>query len=88
MVMENEPPEEELSIHLKQLMQPMSSHHASAENNPPICRGQPVGSGLPLNPQKFPGFSWDLALSTAISFVTQAHGSHTPVNQPPATLHR
>jgi K+-transporting ATPase ATPase A chain len=27
---------------------------------------------LPLNPQKFPGFSWDLALSTAISFVTQA----------------
>ncbi|MDR3580227.1 MAG: potassium-transporting ATPase subunit KdpA [Oryzomonas sp.] len=27
---------------------------------------------LPFNPQKFPGFSWDLALSTAISFVTQA----------------
>lgn len=27
---------------------------------------------LPLNPQKFPGFSWDLALSTAIGFVTQA----------------
>jgi potassium-transporting ATPase potassium-binding subunit len=27
---------------------------------------------LPFNTQKFPGFSWDLALSTAISFVTQA----------------
>src|SRR5208283_3255739 len=27
---------------------------------------------LPLNPQKFPGFSWDLALTTAIGFVTQA----------------
>ena len=27
---------------------------------------------LPFNHQKFPGFSWDLALSTAISFVTQA----------------
>ncbi|HET6516320.1 MAG TPA: potassium-transporting ATPase subunit KdpA [Thermodesulfovibrionales bacterium] len=26
---------------------------------------------LPLNPQKFPGFSWDLALTTAIGFVTQ-----------------
>jgi K+-transporting ATPase ATPase A chain len=27
---------------------------------------------LPLNPQKFPGFSWDLALSTSMGFVTQA----------------
>src|SRR5208283_3950951 len=27
---------------------------------------------LPLNPQKYPGFSWDLALTIAIGFVTQA----------------
>src|SRR5512135_1874537 len=28
---------------------------------------------LPLNPQKFPGFSWDLALGTAVSFVTNTN---------------
>jgi K+-transporting ATPase ATPase A chain len=28
---------------------------------------------LPLNPQKFPAFSWQLALSTAISFVTNTN---------------
>jgi K+-transporting ATPase ATPase A chain len=33
-----------------------------------------VGQGLlPLNPQKFPGMSWDLALNTAISFVTNTN---------------
>ncbi len=28
---------------------------------------------LPLNPQKFPGFSWDLGLNTAVSFVTNTN---------------
>ena len=28
---------------------------------------------LPLNPQKFPGFSWDLALNTAVSFTTNTN---------------
>ncbi len=28
---------------------------------------------LPLNPQKFPGFSWDLALNTAVSFATNTN---------------
>ena len=28
---------------------------------------------LPLNPQKFPAFSWHLALNTAISFVTNTN---------------
>ncbi len=28
---------------------------------------------LPLNPRKFPGFSWDLALNTAVSFVTNTN---------------
>jgi K+-transporting ATPase ATPase A chain len=28
---------------------------------------------LPLNPEKFPGFSWDLALNTAVSFVTNTN---------------
>ena len=28
---------------------------------------------LPLNPQGFPGFSWDLALNTAVSFVTNTN---------------
>ncbi len=28
---------------------------------------------LPLNPQKFPGFSWDLALNTAASFATNTN---------------
>jgi K+-transporting ATPase ATPase A chain len=28
---------------------------------------------LPLNPQKFPGFTWQLALNTAISFVTNTN---------------
>lgn len=28
---------------------------------------------LPFNPQKFPGFSWDLALNTAVSFVTNTN---------------
>jgi K+-transporting ATPase ATPase A chain len=28
---------------------------------------------LPLNPQKFPAFSWQLALNTAISFVTNTN---------------
>ena len=33
-----------------------------------------VGQGLlPLNPQKFPGMRWDLALNTAISFVTNTN---------------
>ncbi|MCL5037907.1 MAG: potassium-transporting ATPase subunit KdpA [Chloroflexi bacterium] len=29
--------------------------------------------GLPFNPQKFPGFSWHLALNTAVSFVTNTN---------------
>jgi potassium-transporting ATPase potassium-binding subunit len=33
-----------------------------------------VGQGhLPLNPQKFPGMKWDLALNTAVSFVTNTN---------------
>lgn len=28
---------------------------------------------LPFNPQKFPGFSWDLALNTAVSFATNTN---------------
>jgi len=28
---------------------------------------------LPLNPQGFPGFSWDLAINTAVSFVTNTN---------------
>ena len=33
-----------------------------------------VGQGhLPLNPQKFPGMSWHLALNTAVSFVTNTN---------------
>jgi K+-transporting ATPase ATPase A chain len=33
-----------------------------------------VGQGhLPLNPQKFPGMKWDLALNTAISFITNTN---------------
>jgi K+-transporting ATPase ATPase A chain len=28
---------------------------------------------LPLNPEKFPGFSWDLGLNTAVSFVTNTN---------------
>ncbi len=28
---------------------------------------------LPLNPHKFPGFSWDLALNTAVSFTTNTN---------------
>jgi K+-transporting ATPase ATPase A chain len=33
-----------------------------------------VGQGLlPLNPQRFPGMKWDLALNTAISFVTNTN---------------
>ncbi|MGD1076075.1 MAG: potassium-transporting ATPase subunit KdpA, partial [Thermodesulfovibrionales bacterium] len=28
---------------------------------------------LPLNPQKFPGFPWDLALNTAVSFMTNTN---------------
>lgn len=28
---------------------------------------------LPLNPQRFPGFSWDLALNTAVSFTTNTN---------------
>lgn len=28
---------------------------------------------LPFNPEKFPGFSWDLALNTAISFLTNTN---------------
>jgi len=28
---------------------------------------------LPLNPQKFPGFSWHLAINTAVSFVTNTN---------------
>ena len=28
---------------------------------------------LPLNPEKFPGFSWQLALNTAVSFVTNTN---------------
>jgi K+-transporting ATPase ATPase A chain len=28
---------------------------------------------LPVNPQKFPGFSWDLALNTAVSFLTNTN---------------
>ncbi len=28
---------------------------------------------LPLNPEKFPGFSWDLAVNTAVSFVTNTN---------------
>jgi K+-transporting ATPase ATPase A chain len=28
---------------------------------------------LPLNPQRFPGFAWHLALNTAVSFVTNTN---------------
>lgn len=28
---------------------------------------------LPLNPEKFPGFSWDLGLNTAVSFITNTN---------------
>jgi potassium-transporting ATPase potassium-binding subunit len=28
---------------------------------------------LPLNPEKFPGFSWDLAINTAVSFMTNTN---------------
>jgi potassium-transporting ATPase potassium-binding subunit len=44
-----------------------------------------VGQGfLPFNPQKFPGLKWDLALNTAVSFVTntnwQAYSGETTVS--------
>ena len=32
--------------------------------------------GLPLNPQRFPGLSWDLAFNTAISFATNTNLQH------------
>jgi len=39
---------------------------------------------LPLNPQQLPGLSWDLALNTAVSFVTntnwQAYGGETTMS--------
>ena len=36
-----------------------------------------VGQGsLPLNPQGFPGFSWDLALNTVVSFATNTNLQH------------
>ncbi|MDG6920220.1 MAG: potassium-transporting ATPase subunit A [Nitrososphaerota archaeon] len=36
-----------------------------------------VGQGiLPLNPQRFPGVSWDLALNTVISFATNTNLQH------------
>ncbi|WP_300005128.1 potassium-transporting ATPase subunit KdpA [uncultured Cedecea sp.] len=39
---------------------------------------------LPLNPQKLPGLSWDLAFNTAVSFVTntnwQAYGGETTLS--------
>lgn len=39
---------------------------------------------LPLNPQQLPGLSWDLALNTAVSFVTntnwQAYGGETTLS--------
>ena len=36
-----------------------------------------VGQGfLPLNPQKFPGLSWDLALNTVVSFATNTNLQH------------
>lgn len=31
---------------------------------------------LPLNPQRFPGMSWDLALNTAVSFATNTNLQH------------
>ncbi|MGL4858233.1 MAG: potassium-transporting ATPase subunit KdpA [Enterobacteriaceae bacterium] len=41
-------------------------------------------AALPLNPQQFPGLSWDLALNTAISFVTntnwQAYSGETTLS--------
>ncbi|HUL61725.1 MAG TPA: potassium-transporting ATPase subunit KdpA, partial [Methanocella sp.] len=33
-----------------------------------LCQGV-----LPLNPQKFPGFAWDLAINTATSFMTNTN---------------
>ncbi len=39
---------------------------------------------LPLNPQQLPGLSWDLALNTAVSFVTntnwQAYSGETTLS--------
>lgn len=36
-----------------------------------------LGQGsLPLNPQGFPGFSWDLALNTVVSFATNTNLQH------------
>ncbi|MFA5864896.1 MAG: potassium-transporting ATPase subunit KdpA [Phycisphaerae bacterium] len=44
-----------------------------------VCQG-----GLPLNPQKLPGVRWDLAINTAISFVTntnwQSYGGETTMS--------
>jgi K+-transporting ATPase ATPase A chain len=33
---------------------------------------------LPLNPEKFPGFSWDLGFNTAVSFVTNTNWQFYP----------
>jgi K+-transporting ATPase ATPase A chain len=45
---------------------------------------QIVQGHLPLNPQHFPGLRWDLALNTAVSFVTntnwQAYGGETTMS--------
>ncbi len=45
---------------------------------------QLVQGYLPLNPQKLPGLKWDLALNTAISFITntnwQAYGGETTMS--------
>ncbi len=45
---------------------------------------QIVQGHLPLNPQHFPGLKWDLALNTAVSFITntnwQAYGGETTMS--------
>ena len=45
---------------------------------------QMVQGYLPLNPQHFPGVRWDLALNTAVSFVTntnwQNYGGETTMS--------
>ena len=43
---------------------------------------------LPLNPQKFPAFSWQLALNTAVSFITNTNWQAYSGERRPATSPR
>jgi len=42
---------------------------------------QEVQQWLPLNPQGFGPVRWDIALNTAVSFVTNTTGKPTPANK-------